>query len=80
MVYSFKDFCCDLDKGREFDIKYKNRIYGISTGEKGICFLRYGYMGDIEFFKDSKEFIDKATLREGSLENLWDDIEVRNIF
>lgn len=80
MKYSLSDFHKDLDVGHEFDLKYKNRFYGISNTDNGICFVRYGYMGGMKTFKDSCEFINEASLNEDLLKNLWDEVEIESIF
>ena len=80
MSYSLSVFHKDLDVGHEFDIKYKNRFYGISNTDDGISFIRYGYMGDLKTFKNPDEFINEASLNEGLLKNLWDDVEIKSIF
>lgn len=79
-MYSITEFHKDLDTGHEFDIKYKNRFYGISNTKDGICFIRYGYMGEMKTFKSIEEFISEASLNEGLLKNLWDEIEIKNVF
>jgi hypothetical protein len=67
--------------GREFDIIFNNEMYGISwCNSEKISFAKYEDESFCQYYKNTKEFSNKAHIDKFVIKEIWKDIIVDTIY
>jgi hypothetical protein len=79
MEYSYHELKEDLSIGHELHFYYGKEKYSISYNHEGWYLTQYGNEED-QAFMNSEELLEKATIDNKSLEEIWKDIIIDVIF
>lgn len=79
MVYSYLELKDDLKIGHEVEFLYNNRKYSISHNADG-WYLTEFFMENYQSFDSYEELLEKGTINQMRLEEIWNDVIVKTIF
>ncbi|GLH62947.1 hypothetical protein [Parageobacillus sp. G301] len=78
MDYSFEDLENDLEIGHEIHFVYKGQKYSISCSHDGWHLSEF--YKDYQTFRTHKELLENGTINGKYLKEIWNDVEVTEIF
>ncbi|MGF7089180.1 hypothetical protein JOD24_003061 [Kroppenstedtia sanguinis] len=65
--------------GHDIEFEYKDKMYSITNTPNGYSFTAF-YSDNPLTFKNPNELLDKVTIENKSLKDIWQDVEVHEIF